>query len=107
MSFSIPEESEEEEEVVAAPPPKKQKKETPVAQEKKAKPSTPAASAPSSSAGTPGTPNPWSKEEEAKFKKALAANPEGTDRRWEKVAAAVGTRSKDQCKKKFASDKKK
>ena len=40
-------------------------------------------------------------------KKAVAANPEGTEKRWEKVAAAVGTRSKDQCKKKFATDKKK
>jgi len=125
----------EEEEVVLPPPKKKVKTEaapSPApakslpADKKKAKGATPApepaptsgkkkgastpapapapaaASTPSSSPGA----NPWSKVEEGKFKKALAANPEGTEDRWGKVAMAVGTRTKDQCKKKHTSDKK-
>jgi len=126
---------EEEEEVVLPPPKKKVKTEaapSPApakslpADKKKAKGATPApepaptsgkkkgastpapapapaaASTPSSSPGA----NPWTKDEESKFKKALAANPEGTEDRWGKVAMAVGTRTKDQCKKKHTTDKK-
>eukprot|EP00325_Prymnesiales_sp_UTEX-LB-985_P030591 CAMPEP_0174723246 /NCGR_PEP_ID=MMETSP1094-20130205/40470_1 /TAXON_ID=156173 /ORGANISM="Chrysochromulina brevifilum, Strain UTEX LB 985" /LENGTH=278 /DNA_ID=CAMNT_0015924257 /DNA_START=66 /DNA_END=902 /DNA_ORIENTATION=+ len=117
------EEEEEEEEVVQPPPKKKAKKEvapSPAAAPpaKKAKSATPTpAPAPASvkketpSASTaaqssPGSANPWSKDEEAKFKSAMAANGPDTDRRWEKIAAAVGTRTKEQCKKKHASDKK-
>ena len=50
--------------------------------------------------------NTWTKDEESKFKKALQTYPEGSEKRWEKVAAVVGSRSKDQCKKKFTQDKK-
>ena len=73
----------------AAPPPAKKAKAAAAAP-----PPKPAAADPA-----PGA-NLWTKEEEAKFAKAMKQYPEGSDGRWEKVAAAVGTRSKQQCKKK-------
>ena len=107
----------EDEVVVTQPPAKKAKKEAapaPVAAAKPAaakptkssKPAKAAEPPPAASASPSGGANPWTKDEESKFKKAMAANPEGVERRWEKVAAVVGTRNKDQCKKKYQNDKK-
>ena len=87
----------------AAAPPAKQKGGAAAAPTPSPKPATPAAAAAGAAVASP---NPWSKEEEMKFKKALAANPDGAEKRWEKVAAAVGTRTKEQCKKKYQMDKK-
>ena len=90
-------EDEEEEVAVApkkraapAPPPAKKAKEEPPAKKAKAE-APPAAGA---------APNAWTKEEEAKFAKATKQFPDGTEGRWDKIAAAVGTRTKQQCKKK-------
>ena len=116
-------EDEEEEEVVlptgskkraapAPPPPAKKAKAAAPAPAPAAKPpakpakAAPPAAKPAAAAKSDATPgiNPWTKEEEAKFKKALAEHKEGTQDRWTKVAALVGTRTKQQCKKKFQVD---
>ena len=59
-----------------------------------AKAVTPAASTP----GTPGA-NSWTKAEDAKLNAALKKVGPEVDNRWDKIAKEVGTRSKDQCKK--------
>ena len=48
-----------------------------------------------------------SREEEAKFADACAKYKDGTDGRWNKIAAVVGTRNASQCKKKAQMDRKK
>ena len=40
---------------------------------------------------------PWSKEEQAALEEALKKFPTTEDNRWDKIAAAVGTRNKKQC----------
>ena len=109
---------EEDDEVVVAPPTKKAKQEAPPKAKQQEPPtaSTKKKGAASAAAAAPvkpdtqqssaGAPNTWTKDEESKFKKALQTYPEGSEKRWEKVAAVVGSRSKDQCKKKFTQDKK-
>ena len=51
--------------------------------------------------------NPWSREEEAEFAVARAKYKDGTDGRWDKIAAVVGTRTASQCKRKAQMDRKK
>ena len=58
------------------------------------KAATPAASTP----GTPGA-NSWTQAEDTKLKAALKKVGPEADNRWDKIAKEVGTRSKDQCKK--------
>jgi len=111
------EDEDEDDDVVQLPPSKKAKTAAPpapAASKKKAAASPAPAPAPApkktppaaAAAATAASPNPWSKDEETKFKKALASNPDGVEKRWEKVAALVGTRTKEQCKKKYQADKK-
>jgi len=59
------------------------------------KAATPAATTPAASPGS----NSWSASEDAKLQKALAKIGPDVDGRWDKVAKEVGTRNKDQCKK--------
>ena len=103
----LPEEDDSDDEVAVMPqkkraaapaPPAKKAKEEPPA--KKAKGAAPPP-APAPAAGAPV--NAWTKEEDAKFAKASAQFPDGTEGRWAKIAAAVGTRSAQQCKKKAKS----
>ena len=84
----------------AAPPGKKQKGAAPppaAPPAKKAKGA--AAPVPAPAPAAEGGPNTWTKDEVSKFNKALAQFPEGSDARWDKVAQAVGSRNKQQCKK--------
>ena len=106
-----------DDEVVSKPPSKKAKASAPPPAAKPAakKPAVPAPAptpapkpAPLAAAAAAGAvasvdpaANPWSKDEEAKLAKAVAAQPNGTEKRWEMVAAVVGTRSKDQCRVKY------
>ena len=97
------EESDEEE---APPPAKAAKRPTPaaaapLAKKAKAAAATPVAKAVTPAASTPGTPgaNSWTKAEDAKLNAALKKVGPEVDNRWDKIAKEVGTRSKDQCKK--------
>ena len=97
------EESDEEE---APPPAKAAKRPTPAAaappaKKAKAAAATPVAKAVTPAASTPGTPgaNSWTKAEDAKLNAALKKVGPEVDNRWDKIAKEVGTRSKDQCKK--------
>jgi len=44
-------------------------------------------------------PNTWDDQEDTKLQKAMSKFGPDAPGRWEKVAEAVGSRSKDQCKK--------
>jgi len=77
----------------AAPPAKKAKAEQPKA-------ATPKAAAPKASAASPAS-NSWSAAEDSKLQKAMAKIGESVDNRWDKIAKEMGTRSKDQCKKRL------
>ncbi len=74
---------------------------------KKPKPaaSTPGSGGKSVSAGTPGSAEDWGASEVSLLQKACAQFPEGTEKRWEKVAGVVGTRDKNQCKKQHLRNK--
>ena len=100
------EESEEEEE--EAPPPKAGKRPTPATAAPPAKKAKAAAATPvkagtpkAAAASTPGTPgaNSWTAAEDSKLTKALKKIGGEVDNRWDKIAKEVGTRNKDQCKK--------
>jgi len=87
----------------AAPPAKKAKAEPPKAATPKAgtpKAGTPKAATPAASAASPAA-NSWSPAEDSKLQKALAKFGESVDNRWDKIAKEVGTRNKDQCKKRL------
>jgi len=85
----------------AAPVSAKKAKTAPAATTPAKTPSKSALATPASksAAATATTPNTWSKDEDTKLNKALSKFGEAADSRWEKVAGAVGSRSKDQCKK--------
>ena len=63
----------------------------------------PTAATPKSSAAATPDSNSWSKDEDGKLQKALAKFSAEVDNRWEKIAKEVGTRSKEQCKKRVKS----
>ena len=100
------EDDEESDEEEAPPPAKAAKRPTPAAaappaKKAKAAAATPVAKAVTPAASTPGTPgaNSWTKAEDAKLNAALKKVGPEVDNRWDKIAKEVGTRSKDQCKK--------
>ena len=85
----------------AAPPAKKAKAEPPKAATPKAgTPKAAKAATPAASAASPAA-NSWSPAEDSKLQKALAKFGESVDNRWDKIAKEVGTRNKDQCKKRL------
>lgn len=100
------EDDEDDEEEVVIQPTKKVKTAAAPAPPKAAPAAkgTPAKGTPAAK-GAPATPvsavstNTWSAGEDAKLTKALVKFPEGTGQRWENVAKDVGTRNKEQCKK--------
>ena len=98
-------EEEESEEEEAPPPAKAAKRPTPAAappaKKAKAAAATPVGKAATPAASTPGTPgaNSWTQAEDTKLKAALKKVGPEADNRWDKIAKEVGTRSKDQCKK--------
>jgi len=100
------EEGESEEESEEEPPPlKAAKRPTPAAAAPPAKKAKAAAARPvkaaAPAASTPGTPgvNSWTAAEDSKLTKALKKVGAEVDNRWDKIAKEVGTRNKDQCKK--------
>jgi len=104
--------SEEESEEEEAPPPKAAKRPTPAAAAPPAKKAKAAASTPvpkaapkaaTPAASTPGTSgaNSWTAGEDSKLTKALKKVGPDVDNRWDKIAKEVGTRNKDQCKKRL------
>ena len=102
---------EDDEEVVVAPQASRKRPAAPngpsskAAKVEAATPSSKPKPAPSLG-DTPPT-NPWTKDEEGNFAKAIAKYKDGTEGRWKKIAAAVGTRNPSQCKKKAQMEKNK
>lgn len=95
-------ESDEDESDEEVAPPSKGKRQAPspaAAPAKKAKATPVKETKPPPTAATPTSPASWSAEEDRKLNKALEKVGPDVSNRWEHIAKAVGTRSKDQCKK--------
>lgn len=46
-------------------------------------------------------PTPWTADEQKLLEQAIRTHPSTTPQRWEKIAEAVGTRTKDECISRF------